>query len=123
MYFTGVDNTICTFGSMVEFRRTTGAKIVDLPNKFKILLINTKVPRETKMLVTRVATLREKHTVVVDTILDAMNTIAQDALECFSTISNKDKKGERLRDLYEKLMVSCRLCIMFCAYFWLKLSK
>lgn len=109
MYFTGVDNTICTFGSMVEFRKSTGAKIVDLPNKFKILLVNTKVPRETKVLVTRVASLREKHTVVVDTILDAMNTIAQDALECFSTISNKEKTGERLRELYEKLMVSCGL--------------
>lgn len=104
---------------MVEFRKSSGAKVVDLPNKFKILLVNTKVPRETKVLVTRVATLREKHTVLVDTILDAMNTIAQNALECFSTISNKGKavgNGLGVKELYEKLGVRSNY-IYFCQFY------
>lgn len=102
----GVDNTTCTFGSMVKFRKEIGSNVVDLSSKFKILLINTKVPRETKAMVARVAALRQRHNVVVNTMLDAMNTIAEDALEYFLTISDTNKtkpNEERLKDLYERL--------------------
>lgn len=102
----GVDNTTCTFGSMVQFRKEVGSKVVDMPRKLKILLINSKVPRETKALVGRVALLRQRHPIIVNKLLDAMNTIAEDALEYFLTISNTEKTAvnhKKLKDLYERL--------------------
>lgn len=111
----GVDNTICTFGSLVEFRKSTGPKLVEMSHKLKILLVNTKVPRETKALVTLVATLREDHPVIVDCILEALNEIAQKALDCFISIGKNrdlkqtfDKLGE-LTDMNHNLLSALRV--------------
>lgn len=108
-----MDNTICTYGSLVEFRKSTGAKAVELPNKFKILLVNTKVPRQTKALATKVATLRNNHPSIVDTVLDAMNEVAEKALESLSFVSKEcaavmdnNNIKEKLKEHYDKLGVS-----------------
>lgn len=104
----GVDNTICTYGSLVEFRKATGAKQLNIPLKFKILLVNTKVPRNTVAMVKRVSTVREKYGGVVDSVLEAMDAVAMEALDCFKSLNRECLKIDsfKIMELYEKLGVS-----------------
>lgn len=106
----GIDNTICTYGSVVEFRKGAGAKLIQLC-EFKLLLVNTKVKRDTQQLVRHAATLRERHPQVVEPILTAMDEISQSAIEClkqlnhFNTSSESDKSQVELemQQYYNKL--------------------
>lgn len=94
----GVDNTICTYGSLVEFRKSTGARKLQVSSKFKVLLVNTKVSRNTKALVEGVVDLKAKYGEVVEAILDAMDGVAKEALRCFA---GTEEEGE----MYMKLGV------------------
>lgn len=77
----GLDNTICTFGSMVEFRRNSTVKLVELHHKIKVLLVDTKVAKDTKAMVARVAALKQNYPGVVDNILSAMDNVANIAVQ------------------------------------------
>ncbi|KRT86158.1 hypothetical protein AMK59_1006 [Oryctes borbonicus] len=72
----GLDNTICTFGSMVEFRKNSSIKLIELKSKLRVLLINSKVPKDTKALVDKVLILKQNYPAVVDNILVAMEHIS-----------------------------------------------
>lgn len=98
----GVDNTICTYGALVEFRKASGAKQLDIPLKFKVLLVNTKVPRNTVAMVRRVVTVREKYGGVIDAVLEALDAVALEALDCFK---NFNRDYLKIVELYEKLGV------------------
>lgn len=76
----GLDNTICTFGSLVEYRRDDPLKLVELPTRLQILLVNTKVPKATKALVAKVALLMRKFPDVVKSIMDAIDNISIEAV-------------------------------------------
>lgn len=84
-----------------------------MSHKFRILLVNTKVPRETKILVTRVATLRENYPTIFDHILNALNEIAENALQYFVNISKIKESTpdgkKKFKQYFRKLGVSfCR---------------
>ncbi|KAG5895350.1 hypothetical protein JTB14_003147 [Gonioctena quinquepunctata] len=83
----GLDNTICTYGSIVEFRKGLSPKLLDITYPFKLLLINTKVPRETKQLVSKVAQLHKKHPELVNNILNSMEDVAFIALQNIIALS------------------------------------
>lgn len=100
----GVDNTVCTYGSLVEFRKTTGANQLNIPLKLKVLLINTKVPRDTKAMVKRVHNLKERHGGVVECVLEALDCAAQEALECFKLLNKECLKIDTFKE--QKLIVS-----------------
>jgi len=106
----GIDNTVCTYGSVVEFRKSGGLKLI--PNcEFNLLLINTQVQRNTKQLVKHVAMLSERHTQIVELILNAMDEISQSALLCLKDLiqynaSNQTEQPntvEKAKKLYDKL--------------------
>lgn len=102
----GVDNTVCTYGSLVEFSKSAGAKKLDLPLKFKILLVNTKVGRNTKAMTKRVFIVKEKYGTVIDLVLEALDNVAKEALKCFKEYSKIHTHKEEIEKLYEKLGVS-----------------
>ncbi|XP_030754812.1 mevalonate kinase [Sitophilus oryzae] len=78
----GLDNTICTYGNMVKFRRGEQPTILKLSNaSFDVLLIDTHVARETFKLVARVAKLREAFPALVSHILDAMEDLTTRAAD------------------------------------------
>lgn len=98
----GLDNTICTFGNVVEFRKGTKPKLVPLNCPLKILLVNTKVPRETKKMVANVRQLYDEKPGDVERILDSLERIAQDALNNLINLNGTqetDKIYKNLRDL------------------------
>ncbi|KAJ8956292.1 hypothetical protein NQ318_015028 [Aromia moschata] len=77
----GVDNTICTYGFMVEFRKGLAPKLLEGMCPLRILLINTHVPRETKKQVSKVARLHEQYPDLVENVLRAMEDVAFTALQ------------------------------------------
>lgn len=85
--FLGIDNTVCTYGSIVEFRKGTSPKTIPLKATIQILLINSNIQRETKSLVTRVSQIRQKYPNLVDSILNAMEEIARTAVDRLGTLS------------------------------------
>lgn len=110
----GVDNTVSTYGGAVCFRKgetkTTRTKteaeggstpattttssspswrrIANFP-KLDMIVTNTLVPRETRALVAKVATLRKQVPAVMDTIFDAVDEIVG---ECMQTIESDERK-------------------------------
>ncbi|KAK4887587.1 hypothetical protein RN001_003858 [Aquatica leii] len=96
----GIDNTVCTYGSMVEFRKSHGMQFFST-TELELLLVNTKQPRSTKQLVGGVAALKENHNSVVELILNAMNEIAKSALDCILEISKANQESSKKH--YERL--------------------
>lgn len=109
----GIDNTVCTYGSLVEFSKTTGAEQLAIPLKFQILLVNTKVAKDTKAMVKRTMGLKERHGGVVEAVFEAMDAVAREALECFKSLNREFLRIDTFKEqklvvaeLYERLGVS-----------------
>ncbi|KAF5294906.1 hypothetical protein FQR65_LT10704 [Abscondita terminalis] len=96
----GIDNTVCTYGSMVEFRKSHGVQFFST-SELELLLINTKQPRSTKQLVGNVVVLKENHNLVVELILNTMDEIAKNALARILEVSKSDT--ENLKEHYDRL--------------------
>lgn len=102
----GLDNTICVYGSFVVFRKGSDFDKINVAKSLKVLLINTKVSRNTKALVGNVAKLRERHLKVVDCIFDAMENVAQEALLCLKEFEKVSDEKDKNEALYKQLWVS-----------------
>ncbi|KAJ8939295.1 hypothetical protein NQ314_011152, partial [Rhamnusium bicolor] len=104
----GIDNTICTYGSMVEFRKGLAPKLLEITCQFRIMLINTNIPRETKKLVSKVARLHEKYPDLTNNILNAMEDVAFIALHHISSLcalvgKEESQVTDLVREHYEEL--------------------
>ncbi|XP_018333799.1 mevalonate kinase isoform X1 [Agrilus planipennis] len=118
----GIDNTICTFGSMVEFRKGSQPRVIELPTKFRMLLINSMVTRNTKSMIAVAQETKKEFPTVFDSILDAMNAVAESALEtiirlsqlktvvehenCDSEMVSLFKRLEKLTDMNQNLLAA-----------------
>ncbi|KAF2901272.1 hypothetical protein ILUMI_04909 [Ignelater luminosus] len=102
----GIDNTICTYGSIVEFRKSTGPKQLNLC-EFRLLLVNTKVKRDTKRMVKNVLVLKQRHPEIIDLILNAMDEISKNAISCLRQLNHFHVSNEwdelELQLWYDKL--------------------
>lgn len=76
----GVDNAICTYGGIVEFRKGLAPKLLEWSRPLKMLLVNTNVQRETKKMVSKAAALHHKYPDLTNNILNAMEDVAFIAL-------------------------------------------
>lgn len=64
----GIDNAVCTFGGVVKYKKTVIGS-VSIPES-RVLLVNTGVGRQTKLLVEAVRKRRDEFPVIIDHILD-----------------------------------------------------
>lgn len=71
----GIDNAVCTYGGVVKFQKTVTG-FVDVPEA-RVLLVNTGVSRQTKLLVEAVRRKRDSFPSVVDPILDSIDHISR----------------------------------------------
>nr|XP_022906016.1 mevalonate kinase [Onthophagus taurus] len=96
----GLDNTICTYGMMVEFKKGGPITPLILNHKLSVILINSQVPKDTKVQVEKVACLKAKYPEVVNSILNAMEEIALKASTTLKSlnIENKDEVDKILDD-------------------------
>lgn len=80
----GLDNTVCTFGNLVKYRKNHSTDHLTINTPLNILLINTNVPRQTKKMVAGVAKLKEDFPHLVEHILNAIDDLtvsASDVIE------------------------------------------
>lgn len=90
----GIDNTTCTFGSVVVASQpsNTGKLVfqcLESVPKISILLISTGISRNTANLVAKVRQLRDNNCAAVDAILNAMDVIAQEAVKTLEILAAK----------------------------------
>lgn len=92
----GIDNTICTYGNLIKFRKGEPFESLKLRQQIHILIVDTKVSRTTSKLVAHVADLKGKHPKMMESILDAMGYLVDDVVEI---LEDERDRFEELRTL------------------------
>lgn len=78
----GLDNTVCTFGNVVQFTKNPKRFInVAVKMTINIMLVNTGVSRNTSEVVRKAKQLKDDHTKLIGHILDAMGALVEDVVE------------------------------------------
>lgn len=84
----GVDNATCTFGNLISFRKGGKPRVIEWNLRLRVLLVDTRVSRETHALVVKVAGLRQRNMAAVEHIFDACDDIAHTAIQVLEKLSN-----------------------------------
>ncbi|XP_030040227.2 mevalonate kinase [Manduca sexta] len=84
----GIDNATCTFGSLVSFKKGSKPRHLSIRMELRVLLVDSRVSRETRALVVRVAALRQRNAPAVDHIMDACDDIAHTATQVLEKLSS-----------------------------------
>lgn len=92
----GIDNTICTYGNLIKFRKGEPFESLKLRQQIHILIVDTKVSRTTSKLVAHVADLKDKHPEMMKSILDAMGHLVDDVVKI---LEDECDRFEELRTL------------------------
>ncbi|EDS42994.1 mevalonate kinase [Culex quinquefasciatus] len=92
----GIDNTICTYGNLIKFKRGEPFESLKLRQQVNILIVDTGVSRTTAKLVAGVADLKSRHPGMMDAILDAMGHLVDDVV---SILEDDGDRFEALRTL------------------------
>lgn len=88
----GLDNTVCTFGDVVQFTKNPKRFLnVTVKSTINILLVNTGVSRNTLEVVSKVKALKDEHPKLIDHVLDAMGALVGDVVEVSKLIFKKLK--------------------------------
>ena len=106
----GVDNSVCTYGSIIEFRRGERLEPILGVKSMRVLLVDTRVQRSTKALVEKLAALKQKYPTIFVPILETIDNVSKEALAVIKRIREiPDGLNEHLYAAYQELMV----CIIF----------
>ncbi len=99
----GIDNAVSTYGGFVHFNQ---GKILPLePPKnvtLRIVLVNTKSPRKTKDQVEKVRVQKQRHPLVIDPILEAIDGVSQsflDKIKLMESHGDSQEDYQHLNDL------------------------
>ncbi|CAH0402876.1 unnamed protein product [Chilo suppressalis] len=84
----GIDNVSCTFGSVVSYKKGHKPRYIDARLDLRILLVDTRVQRETRALVMKVATVRQRNTAAIDHIMEACDHLANTAIQVLLKLSS-----------------------------------
>ncbi|XP_014272243.1 mevalonate kinase [Halyomorpha halys] len=106
----GIDNSVCTYGNAIllnaigEKDEKSSIDFLDNLPSFRILLVNSGVPRSTADMAKKVSTLLKICPEATQSILDSMDIIAMKFLEHAQEIKNESDKADVLQH-YRKLEV------------------
>nr|CAI5844500.1 unnamed protein product [Callosobruchus analis] len=105
----GVDNSVCTWGGMVEFRRGLAPKVVPIASLgiIRALLVDTRVPRDTARMVAKLTALYKSKHDLVNNILNAMEDVAFLALKQYELLSKNQPSVLEITKAYEELTELC----------------
>ncbi|KAH1018387.1 hypothetical protein HUJ05_006172 [Dendroctonus ponderosae] len=93
-YTSGLDNTVCTFGNLVQYRKNHSTTHLTLNTPLTLLLVNSKEPRETKKMVAAVAKLKEDFPHLVEHILEALEDLTVNASGVIQKIDTAAVAGD-----------------------------
>jgi len=102
----GIDNSVCTYGSIIEFRRGEPVNMLPEMPSMKILLVDSKISRNTKDQVKRLMDLRQLYPAIIDPVLNSIDALSRTALEVIGRIRNNLNNDVALLEEYKKLLVS-----------------
>lgn len=95
----GIDNSVCTFGGLLSYQSSTGKTPLKAPDNLRILLINTRVSRNTKALVERVRSKVYEFPKVTNCILEAMDKVSHHCLDTLTQLRKLSQVLDPLRGL------------------------
>jgi len=101
----GIDNSVSTYGGLVKFvnfARVGGTKHLSKVAKLRILLVGTKVPRNTKHLVEHVRKGVKEFPEISQPVIDAIDAVSKDCLLTLERMED-EANSEDTRPLYERL--------------------
>lgn len=98
----GIDNAVCTHGGVVQYRKTVIGS-VSIPEA-RVLLVNTGVGRQTKLLVEAVRKRRDNFPAIIDHILDAIDQISCKMVEVIQQPSDAN---------YSVIQVNCAIIVTY----------
>jgi mevalonate kinase len=84
----GIDNSICTFGGALLFRNGKIEEQIQNVQPLPVILVNTKVARNTKALVEKVRQKYQKFPQIIDNIMSAIDQISLNAWELVKKCSD-----------------------------------
>lgn len=103
----GIDTYVCTFGSIVKFKKNSLMEPIANATSLRVLLVDTQVQRSTKALVQMVRELKIKYPAIIDPIMSSIEGISQTSLQTIGAIDDlSDDCHESLLLKYKQLMVS-----------------
>jgi len=89
----GIDNSVSTFGGILAYRSGEMSQVSELCS-LQILLVNTKVPRNTRELVSAVRTKHSLLPKVIGPIFDAIERISQTAIAALQSVAGTRIHGQ-----------------------------
>ncbi|KAL7288103.1 hypothetical protein TKK_0017888 [Trichogramma kaykai] len=101
----GIDNSVCTYGAVIQFQRNEPIKCRTLGDKqFRALLVDTKVGRSTKDLVARLAQLKSSYPQIFDKVINAIDEVSLCAIDLFHRMESLDECSDRMEIECKELM-------------------
>lgn len=102
----GIDNSICTYGSIIEFKKGEKLEPIIAAKGMRVLLVDTRVQRSTRALVENIARLKLKYPGIITPILESIDSVAKEALVVIKEIRNlPDQPNDSLDEAYKQLMI------------------
>lgn len=99
----GIDNSVCTYGSIIEFKKGSHLKQLHNISNIRVLLVDTRVGRSTKMLMEKLLDLKHKYPVIVDLILESIDNISIEALKILKSLPSANE--ETRLNAHKQLMI------------------
>lgn len=93
----GIDNSICTFGGALLFRNGKIEKQLTNIPQVEVILVNTKVARNTKSLVQKAKDQYDKYPLVYDNILAAIDEVSKSAWSLFEDRNDTSKNISKFK--------------------------
>ena len=98
----GIDNATVTYGGYLEYKKSKGIKPLNINFKIPLLIVDSKKEAETEETVSFIRKQREENREFVDSILNRLEIISQNALESLKS-KNLKNLGRLMFDYYQEL--------------------
>ncbi|RIA99064.1 ribosomal protein S5 domain 2-type protein [Glomus cerebriforme] len=96
----GIDNTVSTYGGAVSFTKGVMENVSGFQS-LRFLLTNTKVPRNTRILVANVRILHDKYPHIVVPILEAIEGISASFKEIINSGDSEKELNQKIEELID----------------------
>ncbi|XP_076453293.1 mevalonate kinase-like [Babylonia areolata] len=104
----GIDNSVSSLGGAICFKNKVIDPVKKMP-RLRILLINTKVPRSTKMLVANVRKRHDKFPEVMVPVLDSLDGLAGRSLKAYNMLYDQPCSAAAYSELEELIDMNQQL--------------
>lgn len=102
----GIDNSVCTYGSIIEFRRGETLEPILGVKQMRVLLVDTRVQRSTKALVECLGELMRRYPGIFGPVIEAIDQVSKEALGVLKSLRGvPDEDVEGVHAGYQQLMV------------------